>query len=129
MLPSVAYTDPEVARVGLTEDRAKAEGIKVSRGRFPWTASGRAIANGRDEGVKKIACAASVQPETCGQRGTVQLKMQNDPSPYQVGIGRFSFCSMAGLARVSFWPGSAGFIRHFCRRVDRPDLQAPAATP
>ncbi|MFN7692851.1 MAG: FAD-dependent oxidoreductase, partial [Burkholderiales bacterium] len=50
VIPSVAYTDPEVAWVGLTEDQAKAEGIKVEKGLFPWTASGRAIANGRDEG-------------------------------------------------------------------------------
>ena len=54
VIPSVAYTDPEVAWVGLTEDQAKAEGIKVKRGLFPWTASGRAIANGRDEGFTKL---------------------------------------------------------------------------
>ena len=54
MIPSVAYTDPEVAWVGLTEDQAKAQGIKVKKGLFPWTASGRAIANGRDEGVTKL---------------------------------------------------------------------------
>ena len=53
VIPSVAYTDPEVAWVGLTEDQAKAQGIKVKKGLFPWTASGRAIANGRDEGVTK----------------------------------------------------------------------------
>jgi dihydrolipoamide dehydrogenase len=51
---SVAYTDPEVAWVGLTEDQAKAQGIKVKKGLFPWTASGRAIANGRDEGFTKL---------------------------------------------------------------------------
>ena len=54
LIPSVAYTDPEVAWVGLTEDQAKAQGIKVKKGLFPWTASGRAIANGRDEGVTKL---------------------------------------------------------------------------
>jgi len=54
VIPSVAYTDPEVAWVGLTEDQAKAQGIKVRKGLFPWTASGRAIANGRDEGVTKL---------------------------------------------------------------------------
>lgn len=54
VIPSVAYTDPEVAWVGLTEDAAKAQGIKVKKGLFPWTASGRAIANGRDEGVTKL---------------------------------------------------------------------------
>ncbi len=54
VIPSVAYTDPEVAWVGLTEDQAKTQGIKVKKGLFPWTASGRAIANGRDEGVTKL---------------------------------------------------------------------------
>jgi dihydrolipoamide dehydrogenase len=54
VIPSVAYTDPEVAWVGLTEDQAKADGVKVEKGLFPWTASGRAIANGRDEGFTKL---------------------------------------------------------------------------
>ena len=54
VIPSVAYTDPEVAWVGLTEDQAKAEGVKIEKGLFPWTASGRAIANGRDEGFTKL---------------------------------------------------------------------------
>jgi dihydrolipoamide dehydrogenase len=54
VIPSVAYTDPEVAWVGLTEDEAKVQGIKVKKGLFPWTASGRAIANGRDEGFTKL---------------------------------------------------------------------------
>ncbi|WP_395142457.1 dihydrolipoyl dehydrogenase [Schlegelella aquatica] len=54
VIPSVAYTDPEVAWVGLTEDQAKAEGRKVKKGLFPWSASGRAIANGRDEGFTKL---------------------------------------------------------------------------
>jgi dihydrolipoamide dehydrogenase len=54
VIPSVAYTDPEVAWVGLTEDEAKAKGQKVSKGLFPWSASGRAIANGRDEGFTKL---------------------------------------------------------------------------
>lgn len=54
VIPSVAYTDPEVAWVGLTEDQAKAQGIKVKKGLFPWSASGRAIANTRDEGFTKL---------------------------------------------------------------------------
>jgi dihydrolipoamide dehydrogenase len=54
VIPSVAYTDPEVAWVGLTEDQAKAQGIPVKKGLFPWAASGRAIANGRDEGFTKL---------------------------------------------------------------------------
>jgi len=54
VIPSVAYTDPEVAWVGLTEDEAKSRGIEITRGLFPWAASGRAIANGRDEGFTKL---------------------------------------------------------------------------
>ncbi|HRF45099.1 MAG TPA: dihydrolipoyl dehydrogenase [Candidatus Competibacteraceae bacterium] len=54
VIPGVAYTDPEVAWVGLTEAEAKQQGRKVGVGRFPWAASGRAIANGRDEGFTKL---------------------------------------------------------------------------
>ena len=54
VIPSVAYTDPEVAWVGLTEEQARAQGVKVKKGLFPWSASGRAIANGRDEGFTKL---------------------------------------------------------------------------
>jgi dihydrolipoamide dehydrogenase len=54
VIPSVAYTDPEIAWVGVTEDEAKKQGRAVGKARFPWTASGRAIANGRDEGVTKL---------------------------------------------------------------------------
>ena len=54
VIPSVAYTDPEVAWVGLTEEQAKAQGVQVTKGLFPWSASGRAIANGRDEGFTKL---------------------------------------------------------------------------
>jgi dihydrolipoamide dehydrogenase len=54
VIPSVAYTDPEIAWVGLTEDEAKKQGIKFGVARFPWAASGRAIANGRDEGFTKL---------------------------------------------------------------------------
>lgn len=54
VIPGVAFTDPEVAWVGLTEDQAKAQGIAIEKGVFPWAASGRAIANGRDEGMTKL---------------------------------------------------------------------------
>ncbi|MGB7398758.1 dihydrolipoyl dehydrogenase [Castellaniella sp.] len=54
VIPSVAYTDPEVAWVGLTEEDAKKQGIALKKGLFPWQASGRAIANGRDEGFSKL---------------------------------------------------------------------------
>jgi dihydrolipoamide dehydrogenase len=54
VVPAVAYTDPEIAWVGLTEDEAKKAGTKVGVAKFPWTASGRAIANARDEGFTKL---------------------------------------------------------------------------
>ncbi len=53
-IPSVAYTDPEVAWAGKTEEQCKAEGIAYDKGVFPWAASGRAIANTRDEGFSKL---------------------------------------------------------------------------
>jgi dihydrolipoamide dehydrogenase len=53
-IPSVAYTDPEVAWTGLTEEQCKAQGIAYQKGVFPWAASGRAIANGRSEGFTKL---------------------------------------------------------------------------
>ena len=54
VIPSVAYTDPEIAWAGLTEDEAKKQGVKYGVAKFPWAASGRAIANGRDEGFTKL---------------------------------------------------------------------------
>ena len=54
VIPSVAYTDPEIAWAGLTEDEAKKRGVKFGVAKFPWAASGRAIANGRDEGFTKL---------------------------------------------------------------------------
>lgn len=54
VIPSVAYTDPEIAWVGVTEEEAKAKGMKVGKGVFPWAASGRALSLGRDEGLTKL---------------------------------------------------------------------------
>ncbi len=59
-IPSVAYTDPEVAWIGLTETEAKEAGIAFEKGTFPWAASGRALGLGREEGLTKIL----VDPET-----------------------------------------------------------------
>jgi dihydrolipoamide dehydrogenase len=59
-IPSVAYTDPEVAWIGLTETAASEQGIAFEKGTFPWAASGRALGLGRDEGVTKLL----VDPET-----------------------------------------------------------------
>jgi len=69
VIPSVAYTDPEVAWVGLTEDQAKSQGIKVKKGLFPWAASGRAIANGRDEGFTKLLFDDSEEGSGSGNAG------------------------------------------------------------
>ncbi|MBY6159225.1 dihydrolipoyl dehydrogenase [Mameliella alba] len=54
LIPSVAYTDPEVAWCGLTETEAKAKGIKYEKGVFPWAASGKSLSNGRSEGMTKL---------------------------------------------------------------------------
>ncbi|MBX3666626.1 MAG: dihydrolipoyl dehydrogenase [Burkholderiales bacterium] len=53
-IPSVAYTDPEIAWMGLTETQAQAQGIDYEKAVFPWAASGRALATGRDEGMTKL---------------------------------------------------------------------------
>jgi dihydrolipoamide dehydrogenase len=53
-IPSVAYTDPEIAWMGLTENQAKAQGIEYEKGAFPWAASGRSLSMGRKEGMTKI---------------------------------------------------------------------------
>ncbi|OUD16311.1 dihydrolipoyl dehydrogenase [Thioflexithrix psekupsensis] len=54
VIPSVAYTDPEVAWFGVTETEAKAQGLAFEKGVFPWLASGRALSMGREEGVTKL---------------------------------------------------------------------------
>ncbi len=61
VIPSVAYTDPEVAWVGLTETAAKAQGIAVEKGVFPWAASGRSLSLGRDEGFTKLVFDPATQ--------------------------------------------------------------------
>jgi dihydrolipoamide dehydrogenase len=53
-IPSVAYTDPEIAWAGVTETDARAKGIAFEKAVFPWAASGRSLANGRDEGFTKL---------------------------------------------------------------------------
>ncbi|MCL4109990.1 UNVERIFIED_CONTAM: hypothetical protein GTU68_038207 [Idotea baltica] len=53
-IPSVAYTDPEIAWMGKTEEECKAEGIEYTKGAFPWAASGRSLSNGRSEGMTKV---------------------------------------------------------------------------
>jgi len=61
VIPSVAYTDPEIAWVGLTENEAKAQGIEYGKGTFPWAASGRSLSLNRDDGMTKILFDASTK--------------------------------------------------------------------
>jgi dihydrolipoamide dehydrogenase len=61
VIPSVAYTDPEVAWAGLTENEAKARGVKYGKGVFPWAASGRSLSLGRDEGLTKVLFEENTQ--------------------------------------------------------------------
>ncbi len=53
-IPSVAYTDPEIAWMGLTENAAKQQGLEYEKGSFPWAASGRSLSMGRKEGITKL---------------------------------------------------------------------------
>ncbi len=53
-IPSVAYTDPEIAWMGMTEEQAKADGVEYIKGAFPWAASGRSLSIGRNEGITKV---------------------------------------------------------------------------
>ncbi|MEO1898950.1 MAG: NAD(P)/FAD-dependent oxidoreductase, partial [Methylococcales bacterium] len=55
-IPAVAYTDPEVTWMGLTENQAKKDGIEYDKASFPWAASGRSLSLGRNEGITKILC-------------------------------------------------------------------------
>jgi pyruvate/2-oxoglutarate dehydrogenase complex dihydrolipoamide dehydrogenase (E3) component len=75
VIPSMSYTDSEVAWVGLNEDPARALGSKVKKGLFPRTASGRAIAKGRDQGVA-IRCAAFDRNTGAPQRPRVSLRLK-----------------------------------------------------
>jgi len=61
VIPSVAYTDPEVAWVGVTQEQAKAEGRRVEIGNFPWAANGRSLSLGRDEGITKLIFDADTE--------------------------------------------------------------------
>ena len=85
VIPSVAYTDPEVAWVGLTETEAKAQGIKIKKSLFPWSASGRAIANGRDEGVTKLLFGDS--PEAHGHGKILGGGMVGTHAGGTIGVG------------------------------------------
>jgi dihydrolipoamide dehydrogenase len=59
VIPSVAYTDPEVAWTGVTEGQAKRDGLNIRKAAFPWAASGRSLSLGRDEGFTKLILDAA----------------------------------------------------------------------
>ena len=95
VIPSVAYTDPEIAWVGLTENEAKAKGIKVGKGSFPWAASGRSLSLGRDEGVTKILVdedthqiigAGIVGPNAGDLIAEVALAIEMGADPHDIGL-------------------------------------------
>ena len=95
VIPSVAYTDPEIAWVGMTEGEAKAKGIKVGKGVFPWAASGRSLALGRDEGVTKVLVdedthriigAGIVGPSAGDLIAEVALAIEMGADPSDVGL-------------------------------------------
>ena len=114
VIPSVAYTDPEVAWVGLTEDEAKAKGIAVEKGLFPWAASGRAIANGRDEGHTKLLFDAATHRIVGGgivgtHAGDLigEIALAIEMGADAVDIGRTihphpTLCESVGLAAEAF---------------------------
>ncbi|MGH1591809.1 dihydrolipoyl dehydrogenase [Methylobacterium phyllosphaerae] len=94
VIPSVAYTDPEIAWVGLTETAAKAAGQAVEVARFPWAASGRAIANGADYGLtkllfdagtKRIVGGAIVGPSAGDMIGEVALAIEMGADATDIG--------------------------------------------
>ncbi len=95
VIPSVAYTDPEIAWVGLTEGEAKAKGLKVGKGVFPWAASGRSLALGRDEGITKVLIdeethriigAGIVGPNAGDLIAEVALAIEMGADPSDVGL-------------------------------------------
>ncbi|MBU0752925.1 MAG: dihydrolipoyl dehydrogenase [Gammaproteobacteria bacterium] len=94
VIPSVAYTSPEIAWVGLTEDQCKAQGRTVEKGLFPWAASGRAIANGADYGFTKllfdaethrIVGGAIVGPNAGDMIGEVALAIEMGADAIDIG--------------------------------------------
>jgi dihydrolipoamide dehydrogenase len=94
VIPGVAYTDPEIAWVGVTEDQAKAEGRTIEKGLFPWMASGRAVANGADYGftkllfdaeTKRIVGGAIVGPSAGDIIGEIALAIEMGATAEDIG--------------------------------------------
>ena len=123
-IPSVAYTDPEVAWAGKTEEQCKAEGIKIGKAVFPWAASGRAIANGRDEGFTKLlfdeathrvdrrrhrrhACRRPDQRGLPGDRDGLRAGRHRQDDPPAPDAGRIDRHGGRGLRRPLHRPAAA----------------------
>ena len=123
VVPSVAYTDPEIAWVGLTEDEAKAKGIKVEKGLFPWAASGRAIANGRDEGHTKLLFDAATHRIVGG--GIVGTHAGDLIGEIALAIEMGA--DMVDIAHTIHPHPDAGRIDRARRRSGRGHLHRPAA--
>src|SRR5258706_11268043 len=94
VIPSVAYTDPEIAWAGLTEEEAKKQGVKFGVAKFPWAASGRAIAHGRDEGFTKLIFSeethrviggGTVRPRAGGPISEIALAIEMGADAVDVG--------------------------------------------
>ncbi len=95
VIPSVAYTDPEVGWVGLTEEQAREQDIKVEKGVFPWAASGRALAMGRDEGMTKLLFdaetgrllgGAAIGPSAGELMGEIALAIEMGAEAADIGL-------------------------------------------
>ena len=131
VIPSVAYTDPEIAWVGLTEEQAKAQGIAVKKGHFPWNASGRAIANNRDEGFTKLLFDAQTHRIVGGGIvGTHAGDMIGEVA-LAIEMGPTRSTSARPSIRIRRWARASAWRRKShtapaptCRRRARPELQA-----
>jgi dihydrolipoamide dehydrogenase len=104
VIPSVAYTDPEVARMGVTKNEVKAASVKYRKGVFPWVASCRSLTLGRDEGITKVLFDESIdrdhrvrhcRPECRGphrrgrarHRDGFRRRADHPPASHTLGMG------------------------------------------
>ena len=103
VIPSVAYTDPEVAWVGLTEDQAKAQGIKVKKGLFPWNASGRALASSLPR------CGGNLAGRRQIERFGKTPSQQADRRLFQGAI--LGLMLLKCLSVIAHWPNRLSVLR------------------
>ena len=114
VIPSVAYTDPEIAWCGLTESEAASQGIPVGKGVFPWAASGRSLAMARDEGLTKLLFdpdsgkvlgAGIVGPNAGDLIGELVLAIEMGCDAADIGLSIHphpTLCETVGLAAEAF---------------------------